>query len=194
MVDLNDANGEVYNDGTIASNHQLIHVTMRNFPPADYNPEAYVVRQGQKVISAGPPQDESKWLCMHWAGCVGDRISHGDLRALIESSPQAIQKIDGQKYKATPAHYATAARKPNIFFVSAIAEACPRIAYAKDNNGWLMLHYAAAYSNSVEMLELLLQLNPSATSTGTKVDGGDFPVHLLATRPDLEAGRKVAMM
>jgi ankyrin repeat protein len=134
---------------------------------------------------------------MHWVAFIEHNLSSEDLRALMEADPTFIHEIDGQLFKATPAHYAAAvtiASNQKLIFLSTVSESYPRIAYMKDRNGWQPLHYAAKYSESVEMLELLLQLNPSATSTASIDQAGMLPIHLLTGRADMEDNHKIAMM
>jgi hypothetical protein len=170
---------------------------MRNFPPPDYIPARKVMKNGCIPLPSASQQKASYWLCMHWAVCIGNTLRPGDICKLIEADPMSVQSIDGPAFKATPAHYAAAATTADgeIFaLLSLMAEACPRIAFVKDRNGWLALHYAAAYSNRVEMLEILLQLNPSASSAATSDGDPSLPIHILAERTDMRYGRKVAMM
>jgi hypothetical protein len=169
---------------------------IRNFPPPDFSSAPKGIKKGRSALSLIAQQKASHWLCMHWIACIGQilTLTSDDHRALIEADPMSIQSIDGQTFKATPAHYTAAAAdsEETVSFMSLMAEACPRIAFTKGHDGWLPLHYAAKYSNSVEMLELLLQLNPSASSTATS--SGDFPIHVLSRRTDMRDDLKVAMM
>jgi hypothetical protein len=169
---------------------------MRNFPPRDYIPERKVRKNGSISLPVVPQQKASHWLCMHWVACLGHNLTSDDHRALIEADPMSIQSIDGMKFKATPAHYAAAvtADKETVSSLSLMAKSCPRIASVKDHNGWLALHYAAKYSDSVQMLELLLQLNPSASLSASPDFDKYFPLFILAERTDMRYGRKVAMM
>lgn len=110
--------------------------------------------------------DGRGWLPMHWAA-VCDDIDHEDVRNIAKADPLSTVKGYNQPISANPGHLIAAVRRPDMKVVKTLYDFYPRMAYTRDNDGDLPLHYAARCTESIEMIQYLLQANPS----GTKVKG-----------------------
>jgi len=106
--------------------------------------------------------DGRGWLPLHWAAVIDD-VDIEDVRNIARADPLATVKGCNQPISATPGHLIAAVRHPRIEVVRCLYNFYPRMAMAKDNDGDEPLHYAARYSESVEMIRFLLQANPAAT-------------------------------
>lgn len=106
--------------------------------------------------------DGRAWLPLHWAA-VTDDVDVEDVRNIARADPLATVKECNQPISATPGHLIAAVRHPRIEVVRCLYNFYPRMAMAKDNDGDEPLHYAARYSESIEMIQFLLQANPAAT-------------------------------
>lgn len=106
--------------------------------------------------------DGRSWLPLHWAA-VCDDINPEDVRTIAKEDPLATLKGFNHPHSANPGHLIAAVRKPNMAVVKCLYDFYPRMAYSKDIQGDLPLHYAARYTQSIELIQYLLQANPSAT-------------------------------
>lgn len=106
--------------------------------------------------------DGRGWLPLHWAA-VNDHVDVSDVLNIARADPLATVKGCNQPISATPGHLIAAVRHPRMEVVRSLYNFYPRMANSKDNDGDLPLHYAARYSESTEMIQFLLQANPSAT-------------------------------
>eukprot|EP01034_Spumella_vulgaris_P034632 gene34632-42720_t len=86
-----------------------------------------------------------------------------DVRSIARADPLATVKGFYQPISANPGHLIAAVRHPNMEVVKCLYNFYPRMGSTKDNDGDLPLHYAARYSESIEMIQFLLMANPSAT-------------------------------
>jgi ankyrin repeat protein len=129
-------------------------------------------------------QPLSCWLALHWATTLGDKFSCCDIRDIMDQDPLAVYATDS--CGATAAHFAAGSPSHNKEVIELLSDLHPRLSHKKDHNGWQMLHYAVAYSTSTECLELVHQLNPSATRTKSSDDDGSTPLHLVASRDCFE--------
>lgn len=106
--------------------------------------------------------DGRGWLPLHWAAVIDD-MDVNVVREIARADPLAIVKGFNQPISANPGHLIAAVRNPNMEVVRCLYNFHPRMASSKDNDGDLPLHYAARYSDSIEMIQFLLQANPCAT-------------------------------
>lgn len=106
--------------------------------------------------------DGRGWLPLHWAAVI-DHVDVKDVRNIARADPLATVKGCNQPISATPGHLIAGVRHPSMEVVRCLYNFYPRMASAKDNDGEVPLHYAARYSESIEMIQFLLQSNPSAT-------------------------------
>lgn len=105
--------------------------------------------------------DGRGWLPLHWAA-VCDDITAEDIKIIGRADPLATVKGFNQPYSANPGHLIAAKRNPDMKVVKCLYDFYPRMAYSKDIQGDLPLHYAARYTNSIPLIQFLLQANPSA--------------------------------
>eukprot|EP00599_Poterioochromonas_sp_BG-1_P005042 CAMPEP_0173148664 /NCGR_PEP_ID=MMETSP1105-20130129/9857_1 /TAXON_ID=2985 /ORGANISM="Ochromonas sp., Strain BG-1" /LENGTH=469 /DNA_ID=CAMNT_0014063367 /DNA_START=108 /DNA_END=1518 /DNA_ORIENTATION=- len=130
------------------------------------------------LLRAFPNEQKSTdgrgWLPLHWAA-VTDNVDICDIRSIARADPLATVKGCNQPISANPGHLIAAVRHPNMEVVRCLYNFYPRMASAKDNEGDLPLHYAARYSESTEMIQFLLQANPSATKV--RGEGNLVPLH-----------------
>jgi ankyrin repeat protein len=113
--------------------------------------------------------DGRGWLPMHWAA-VCDNIDYEDVRTIAKADPLATVKGYNQPISANPGHLIAAVRHPDMKVVKILYDFYPRMAYTRDNDGDLPLHYAARCTQSIEMIQYLLQANPSATKVKGESD------------------------
>eukprot|EP01031_Cornospumella_fuschlensis_P028697 gene28697-34645_t len=106
--------------------------------------------------------DGRGWLPLHWAAVI-DQAEVNDVRNVAKADPLATVKGYSLPVSANPGHLIAAVRHPNMEVVRCLYDFYPRMAASKDFEGDLPLHYAARYSESVEMIQFLLQANPAAT-------------------------------
>jgi ankyrin repeat protein len=106
--------------------------------------------------------ERKDWLPLHWAA-VTDTVDVNDIRSIARADPLATMKGLNQPMNANPVHMIAAARHPNMEVVRCLHNFFPRMACSKDFDGDLPLHYAARYTESVEVIEFLLQAYPTAT-------------------------------
>jgi ankyrin repeat protein len=118
--------------------------------------------------------DGRGWLPLHWAA-VTDNVDVNDIRNIARADPLATVKGYNQPISANPGHLIAAVRHPNMEVVRCLYNFYPRMACSKDNEGDLPLHYAARYSESVEMIQFLLQAHPAATKV--RGEGSLVPLH-----------------
>lgn len=121
---------------------------------------------GSHLLRAFPNDQKATdgrgWLPLHWAAVI-DKADVRDVRNVARADPLATVKGFNQPISANPGHLIAAVRHPCMEVVRCLYDFYPRMASSKDNEGDLPLHYAARYSESIEMIRFLLQANPSAT-------------------------------
>jgi ankyrin repeat protein len=121
---------------------------------------------GSHLLRAFPNDQKATdgrgWLPLHWAAVI-DKADVRDVRHVARADPLATVKGYNQPISANPGHLIAAVRHPCMEVVKCLYDFYPRMASSKDNEGDLPLHYAARYSESIEMIRFLLQANPSAT-------------------------------
>jgi hypothetical protein len=169
-------------EAKMKSNGNIIaEILSRNFPSSDTTDDAVPLESSvvSETDHISKRTDASSWLCLHWIGATGARFETDELASYLGANSRALQTFDNQKNKALPTHYAAAALHPNMSTISIMTDLCPRLVYEKDANGWLSLHYAAKYPDSVKMLTFLLQLYPAASSVFTEDDDSLSPFYLL---------------
>jgi ankyrin repeat protein len=118
--------------------------------------------------------DGRGWLPLHWAA-VTDNVAVKDVRNIARADPLATVKGFNQPISANPGHLVAAVRHPDMQVVKCLYDFYPRMASSKDNDGDLPLHYAARYSESIDMIRFLLQANPGATKVHG--EGNLVPLH-----------------
>lgn len=132
---------------------------------------------GSHLLRAFPNDQKANdgrgWLPLHWAAVI-DNSSVKDVRHVARADPLATVKGFNQPISANPGHLIAAVRHPRMEVVKCLYDFYPRMASSKDNEGDLPLHYAARYSESIEMIRFLLQANPSATKV--KGEGNLVPL------------------
>ena len=118
--------------------------------------------------------DGKGWLPLHWAA-VTDNVDVVDIRNIARADPLATLKGYYQPISANPGHLIAAVRHPKMDVVRCLYNFYPRMASSKDSAGDLPLHYAARYSESLDMIQFLLQANAAATKV--KGEGDLVPLH-----------------
>ena len=123
--------------------------------------------------------DGKSWLPLHCAAMCPN-IDVNEIQALstslIGENRKDGQWQDSKRTMRAPYHLAAAVETPNIEVIHCLERFCPRMAFTACANGMLPLHYAAKYSNSVALVEELLQANPAAALSRSKLKYGDFPI------------------
>ena len=113
-------------------------------------------------------RNDGDWMPLHWAGLLGDKSPVADYNE-IAVDHGGNDLASSSEELLSPAHYAAAAAHPNLGVLQAITLDNPRLFGQKGRGGALPLHYAVRYSDSAEVLEYILQQNPSATRAFAKL-------------------------
>jgi hypothetical protein len=126
-----------------------------------------------------PEDDDYSKLSLHWAAVV-DNLDINAFAKALKCHGNNVALTTFPVGKLSVAHVASATRRNNIQVLERIREVCPNFAQLRDSFGNCPLHYAAQYTNSVEMLHYLIDADPTALL----VQGcyGQTPMHLLACR------------
>ena len=134
-----------------------LHVVCKHGPPLD-------VIQDLLLVAPETVEwiDAFVWVPLHYASANG--ASPEVLRALTEAYPPSKVAVD--KRGRTPLHFAvgTMERQASKEAVEILSDS--GAARCADENGSLPIHYACAYSSSVEVLEVLLNAVPASSSAG----------------------------
>ena len=143
-----------------------LHVACKNNPPLD------VI---QALYEASPEAvewiDAFVWLPLHYAAANG--ASAEVLSFLTNADPTSKVAVD--KRGRTPLHFAvgTLDRQASKEVVEILSDS--GAARCADENGSLPIHYACAYSSSVEVLKVLVEAVPQSSSS---IDfNGCTPLH-----------------
>jgi hypothetical protein len=148
----------------------------------------------EQIVSAFPDDDDlsndKSWLPMHIAIAltVGNRISEEKVHILHANNPLAMHlfsKIHEKGY--TPIHLLRMQKRPSISLVRKMCLRDPQAFILCGHSDKSALHLVAQYSESLDMLQSVLQIDH--TLTGNKVDGpydnmGTEPLGLLCGRCD----------
>mmetsp|Transcript_29529 Transcript_29529/g.80780 ORF Transcript_29529/g.80780 Transcript_29529/m.80780 type:complete len:545 (+) Transcript_29529:94-1728(+) len=115
------------------------------------------------LLRAFPMAGEMRsWLPLHWAA-VTDNIDPANIMKIAKADPLATTQGNNTRMAANPGHLISAVRNPNIDAVRCLFNFYPRMASSKDAAGDTPIHYAARYTESVEMIKFLLQMSPEST-------------------------------
>ena len=148
--------------------------------------------------------DGRNWLPLHWAVVVQQDNEKTDvLDVIYATDPLALQRqsrrippLGSSKtlFGYSPAHLLCMRKRPNIQLIKtfmtrdarAFAQRCsdkydsnPQM---QEDNGRSCLHLASTYSENVELLRCLLQIDSSQTRKKDTSFGGGFPIKLLCQR------------
>jgi ankyrin repeat protein len=128
------------------------------------------------IISAFPDDskmtDERSWLPMHYAVAltVENKISEEDVLILHAVNPLAMHSFSGIGNKGyTPIHLLCMQKRPSVSLVRKMCIRDPQAFVLCDHSGKSALHMVAQYSESLEVLQSILQIDHSLTSK--MVDG-----------------------
>jgi hypothetical protein len=161
-----------------------------------------VDNQGQNaIVSAFPNEskmtDERSWCPMHCAVAltVENKISEEDIFILQAANPLAMHLFSEKKKKGyAPIHLLCMQKRPNVSLVRKICIRDPQAFVLCDRKGKSALHIVAQYRESLEVLQIILQIDHSLTKK--KVDGpyDNFetaPLGLLCGRSDFSSFHKM---
>lgn len=113
-------------------------------------------------IEGSKPSEVRSWLPLHWAA-VTDNIALDNIKKMARADPLATVQGFNQRQSANPGHLIAAVRNPNMDAVRCLFNFYPRMASSKDTAGDTPIHYAARYTDSVDMIKFLLQMSPEST-------------------------------
>jgi ankyrin repeat protein len=144
------------------------------------------------VLSAFPDEskmnDERSWLPMHFAiALIGeDKISEDDIYTLLSADPLSMHRLsnkvvdeeeedddqDEEEFLAgcTPAHILCSQKQPKMSLLMNICLRDPEAFVLCDQSGRCALHLAAQYSESLEMLQFILQIDRNMTKARDTID------------------------
>jgi ankyrin repeat protein len=118
------------------------------------------------------------WIPLFWATVSGDKAVE-NVSSILKDNPGAINRLLPIS-NATVGHYAVGAAHGNVDEVLDVLVAVrPDLATVPDDNGDLILHYAARLNPRAKTLQYLLKLNPAATKA--KGNFGHTPGHVIAS-------------
>jgi ankyrin repeat protein len=128
------------------------------------------------IVSAFPDDskmtDERSWLPMHYAVAltVENKISEKDVLILHAANPLAMHSFSGNDNKGfTPIHFLCMQKRPSVSLVRKMCLRDPQAFVLCDHSGKSALHMVAQYSESLEVLQCVLQIDHTLTSK--MVDG-----------------------
>jgi hypothetical protein len=114
--------------------------------------------------------DERSWLPMHFAISlsVENKISEEDVHVLHAIDPLAMHRLsekdkDGTMTGFTPVHLLCMQKKPNMSLVRYVSLRDPKAFILCDKRNRCALHYVAQYSESLELLQTVLQIDHTMT-------------------------------
>lgn len=112
--------------------------------------------------------DGRSWLPLHWLVAIGNQctLTSREIRDIISSDPLAVMRGYNLYNNATPAHLCCSIGDSTyaLLMLRQLAELSQnRIAFTPNNDNDLPIHWAAANSRNVEMIEYLLDINPEST-------------------------------
>lgn len=147
------------------------------------------------LLSAFPDSskmsDEKKWLPMHFTVVlfINNKISAEDVHMMHSVDVFAITRLseNDDLQGCTPVHLLCMQKEPNISMVRYFCIRDPKSFFLRDNKGRCTLHLAAQYSESVDLLQTLLQINEKMTeffSGDNGYYGNSSPLGLLCRRSE----------
>jgi hypothetical protein len=114
--------------------------------------------------------DERSWLPMHFAMAltVENRISEEDVHVLHAIDPLAMHRLsekdkDGMMTGFTPIHLLCMQKRPNMSLVRYLSLRDPKAFILCDKRNRCALHFVAQYSESLELLQTVLQIDHTMT-------------------------------
>jgi ankyrin repeat protein len=122
--------------------------------------------------------DERSWLPMHFAIAlnIGDEISEDDVFTLLSADPLSMHRLskvveveedddeDEEKYGCTPAHILCMQKQPKMSLLRDICLRDPEAFVLCDQSGRCALHLAAQYSESLALVQFILQIDTNMTN------------------------------
>jgi ankyrin repeat protein len=166
------------------------------------------------ILSAFPDEskmnDERSWLPMHFAiALIGEnKISEDDVYTLLSADPLSMHRLsnkvvyeeeedndqDEEEYRVlagcTPAHILCSQKQPKISLLMDICLRDPEAFVLCDQSGRCTLHLAAQYSESLELLQFILQIDRNMTKARDTIDEVT-PLGLLCRRSQFPTFHKM---
>jgi hypothetical protein len=125
------------------------------------------------------------WFPAYWAVILEDVPVEMVMDVLHRHQETLTKGISTEG--ATIGHYAAATPQNGVALLEAISAHCPDMLHLRDANGDYPLHFAARYSGDVEVLQYLIQQNPSATSAQGRDQQTPLSALVCRYEPKLEA-------
>jgi ankyrin repeat protein len=153
------------------------------------------------IVSAFPDDskmsDERSWLSMHYAATltVEKKISEEDIIILQAANPLGMHLFSEKDKKGhTPVHLLCMQKRPNLSLVRKICLCDPQAFVLCDYTGNSALHMVAQYSESLEMLQSVLQIDHSLTKKRVIGPSGlTAPLGFLCGRSDFSSFHKMLL-
>jgi hypothetical protein len=153
------------------------------------------------IVSAFPDDskmtDERSWCPMHCAVAlsVQNKVSKEDILILQAANPLAMHLFSGKDKRGhTPLHILCMQKRPNISLVRKICLRDPQAFVLSDHGGKSALHMVAQYSESLDVLQSVLQIDHSLTKkwvNGPYDDIKTAPLGLLCGRSEFPSFDKM---
>ena len=119
----------------------------------------------KEVLNDFPDNEKEKdgrmWMPMHFAVSVPD-IRIEDIDLLFAHHPESIKQGCRRGDNLTPCHLAVMAREPNMALIERLKKYDPSFARSLTGKSSSPLHLAAQYSNSVDLIDELIEMYPEA--------------------------------
>jgi hypothetical protein len=159
------------------------------------------------VLSSFPDKskisDERTWLPMHFAMALflQNKISAEDVHMMYTTDVLAMYRLSEKELGdfefglmgCTPAHFLCMQKKPNMAMVKYFCIRDPKVFQLCDQSDKCALHLAAQYSESVELLQTLLQIDETMTKREAEDEDGfsPTPIGLLCRRREFPTFHKM---
>jgi len=129
------------------------------------------------------------WHPLHFASVCGATTS-ADIQIIgseiSRNNGKSINITDSEERKRTAIHVASAVCDTNMEVIKQLMMFSPRLSRLPDKKGMLPLHYAAKYSNNIDLILKLLQSYPNGTVQQT-TDTLETPLHLVCYNSNTNA-------
>ena len=143
------------------------------------------------LLTAFPDNKKNTWLPMHFA-VVLPSVDIKNIQVLLKLQPKALTtpvRINlpngSMDLSVMSYHLAVMAKPPNLAVIDLLKMLNPNFGRLIASNGSTALHFAAEFSNSVALIQKLIQLNPKALEM--RNINGDTPLFCVAKNRSIEA-------
>mmetsp|Transcript_9162 Transcript_9162/g.9024 ORF Transcript_9162/g.9024 Transcript_9162/m.9024 type:complete len:569 (+) Transcript_9162:2-1708(+) len=143
---------------------------------------------------------DNSWLPLHWAAACGDKVTEKDVKTIYAANPMELEMLHLKRGHEdcdlghTPIGLLLMSKKPNLslllFLIKIHTNAFSiPVSHIQDPYRGTVLYYplhiAAMYSESIEVIRMVIQVSTEILSTATCFGrSGGFPLGLLCKRDE----------